>query len=158
MRKKFFQLLIGLLCLHSMQTVAQSDTNIRNFRQTKVTTDGTVAYVRSDELNDLWKSSYKYALVVPADAGLWELTTLGVLLEKKDGKPRFTWKNTLLVCPAKYVDSLKEISGKFRIFVCDSRFLDTDVEVPQVVQASVKKMKKKAFGEYDYRFVKEKVY
>ena len=74
------------------------------------------AWIQFAELDSIWKSSYEYAVLIPAD------TTLSAyfhLIEDLSSNQPYNSSNTLIICHTKDSASMKELAPGYSLFVSD---------------------------------------
>lgn len=133
----------------SREVVSSSYVDGKTFYKIK-TLNNRIAFICSSQLDDAWKSSYQYALLIPEKA---ELTILGELVRVfANTKRKYTTQNTLILCCKRFVEPVKEVIDGSAVMVASDIF--ESGKVLNVMEATIEHLSKEAGGEFNYKMEK----
>ncbi len=101
---------IVISCLLTVNIVSQNKTVISQVSKC----DNGEILISDPNLDKIWKSSFKYAIIIPKEASIKSYTEVMEVLENGSIYNR---NNTIVICPQQEETHAKEIAGSFTIFV-----------------------------------------
>lgn len=126
-----------------------SYVNGKSFYKSK-TLNNRIAFICSSQLNDVWKSSFQYVLLIPEKAELPILS--GLVRVFKNAKGKYTTQNTLILCSKRFVEPVKEVIKGSEVMVTSDIF--ESGKALNIMEATIEYLPKEAGGEFNYKMEK----
>lgn len=154
MKQKRFGSILLLMIMGMFSVSVQGQTegrteNAEKFARTEYVDNGKVVFrssvsdneirLFSSKIDEVWKNTYRYAVIVPKDASLKSYSTFMDILKGDT----FTPGNTLVICCEESEKQTKEAAEGFPVLVLNNRLIETGY----ITSYSIEKKKK---GGYNY--------
>lgn len=111
---------IVISCLLTVNIIAQKRTVISQVSKC----DNGEMLISDPNLDEIWKSSFKYAIIIPKEASIKSYAEVMKVLENGS---TYNKNNTIIICPQQEETRAKEIAGSFTIFI-------SNIITPQTLQ------------------------